>query len=101
MRPGPDGGRNDEPANSPDADLVAKVADLECRLEDALRLKREVETQAEIIRVLTRRLDDEQRRAEQAVHPLKAFRYKMIYWTKVFVYRAIHSVAAAFRWRKR
>jgi|GEM_PF-5535083 len=95
MRDGPDGGQPDAPAKSPSADLVAKVADLEGRLEDALRLKREVETQAEIIRVLMRRIDEEQERAERMGHPLRALRFKWTYHAKVAVYRVIHPVAAS------
>jgi hypothetical protein len=97
MSEGPDGAQPDLGAKSSGADLEAKVADLENRLEDALRLKREVETQAEIIRVLTRRADDERRRAEQMAHPLRTLRSKLIYHTKVAVYREIHSSA---RWRR-
>jgi len=92
-----DGGQPDVRAKSSGADLEAKVADLESRLEDALRLKREVETQAEIIRVLTRRIDEERQSSEQRAHPLRAYRYKVIYHTKVAVYREIQS---ATRWRR-
>ncbi|HUY65990.1 MAG TPA: hypothetical protein VMV06_04175 [Acidimicrobiales bacterium] len=69
---------------------MARVADLECSLEDALRLKREVETQAEIIRVLTRRVEEEWHRAERKAHPLGVLRSKLIYRAKVskLTYRA-------------
>lgn len=115
--------QSDARPGSPCADLVAKVADLENRLEDALRLKREVETQAEIIRVLTRRIEEEQARADQMAHPLRTFRHKQMYrtkvllyrlryWAKVLVYRQIYrvkvlvyrlvqSAAAVFKWRRR
>jgi hypothetical protein len=95
MRDGPDGGQPEARAKSPGADLAAKVADLESSLEDALRLKREVETQAEIIRVLTRRVEEERQRAEQMAHPLGALRSKLIYHTKVALYRPIHHTKVA------
>jgi len=100
MRDGPDRGQPDAPAKSPSADLVATVADLEERLEDALRLKREVETQAEIISVLMRRIEEEQERAERMGHPLRALRFKWTYHAKVAVYRVIHPVATS-KGRKR
>jgi len=77
-------------ANSTDEDLVARVADLESSLEDALRLKREVETQAEIIRVLTRRVEEESYRAQRKAHPIRGLRSKLMYRARVsrLTYRA-------------
>ena len=65
-------------------------------------LKREVETQAEIIRVLTRRIEEARQAhvVEQRIPPVKVFRYKAIYWTKVTVYRAIHPAATLKSWKR-
>lgn len=57
-----------EPARSrakgQQAELRAKIAELEHQLDDALLLKREVESQAETIRRLSVRVEQEYERAE-------------------------------------
>ncbi len=81
---------------------MAKVAELESRLEDALMLKREVEAQEEIIRVLTRRVEEAQEGSEQMAQQIAAFRsmltYRLTYRLKAAVYREVQS---ALRWRSR
>jgi len=85
-----DGGPPEGRARSTDEDLVARVAELESSLEDALWLEREVETQAEIILVLTRRVEEEWHRAQRKAHPLKTLPSKLVYRAKVcrLTYRA-------------
>jgi hypothetical protein len=92
------GGQPGSRAKSPGEDLAAKVADLESRLEDALRLKREVETQAEIIRVLTQRVEEERELAEHMAHQLGALRSKPTYRVKVAVH---HAAQPVFKWWNR